>query len=131
MKAGKTMKQAAASWRAGKRSPRKAGASRKVRKTTRKTTRKGGFTLGGFGPMGILKAGALYLGALFGISRTVPQVTAIPGAVEAVTGGMAMVTGLPGVAFLALGAAKFVAVSVLRSVNGGGLGNGGGGGYDY
>lgn len=127
MKAGKTMKQAAASWRSTRRNPSKRSAPKKVSKTTRKG--KGGFTLGGYGPLGILKAGALYLGVLFGVSRTVPQLTAIPGAVEAATGAVAMTTGLPGVAFLALGAAKFVAVSALRYVNGG-VGNGGGG-YDY
>ena len=81
--------------------------------------------------MGIAKAGALYLGTLFGLSRAAPGVVAVPGAVEAAAGAVAMTTGLPGVAFLALGAAKFVAVSALRAVNGGGLGGGGGGGYDY
>jgi len=127
MKAGKTMKQAAASWRAGKRSPRKAGASRSVKKTTGK--KKSGFTLGGFSPMGIVKAGALYLGVLFGVSKTVPQVTAVPGAVEVATGVVASTTGLPGVAFIALGAAKFVATTAVRYLNGGGIG--GGVGYDY
>ena len=132
MKAGKTMKQAAASWKGGgasktRSAPRKA---RKVaRRTTKRKTSKRSLTLGGYGPMGILKATALYLGVLMGAARIAPAVTAIPGGVEAATGGVAMVTGLPGNAFLALGAAKFVANVILRG--GIGVSNGNGGGYDY
>lgn len=86
--------------------------------------------LGGFSPMGILKAGALYIGASMAIFRVAPQVAAVPGGVEMAAGGLAMVTGLPGVAFVALGAAKFVGSHILRIFNGGGISNGGGG-YDY
>ncbi len=86
--------------------------------------------LGGFSPMGILKAGALYVGTTMTIFRVAPQVAAIPGGIEVAAGGIAMVTGLPGVAFVALGAAKFVGSYILQIFNGGG-GGGGGSGYDY
>ena len=116
---------ASAKTKATTKTTKKKASSKSVKKTTKKRS---GFTLGGFSPMGIAKAGALYLGVLFGVSRAAPQITAIPGAVEVATGVVASTTGLPGVAFIALGAAKFVATTALRYVNGG-LGNGGG--YDY
>jgi hypothetical protein len=128
MRAGKTMKQAAASWR--KKSgggSTKRPASRNVKKTTAK--KRSGLSLGGFSPMGIVKAGALYIGVLFGVSRVAPQIAAYPGAVEVATGIVASTTGFPGVAFIALGAAKFVATTALRYLNGGIVN--GGGGYDY
>ena len=136
MKAGKTMKQAAASWRGGTRpssSPsRRRAAPRRGKTTTKKITRsRGGFKLGGFSPSGILKAGAVYLGTILVSTRIVPQVGAVPGGIEAATGAVAMATGLPGAAFLALGAAKFVAMYGLRLVSGAGINGNGGGGYDY
>ena len=85
--------------------------------------------LGGFSPMGIVKAAALYIGTTLAVFRVAPQIAAVPGGVEAAAGGLAMVTGLPGVAFVALGAAKFVGSYALRMFNGG-ISNGGGG-YDY
>ncbi len=86
-------------------------------------------TIGGFSPLGIVKAGALYLGTSLVVFRVAPQVASVPGGIEAAAGGLAMVTGLPGVAFVALGAAKFIGSYALRMFNGGG--GGGGGGYDY
>lgn len=80
--------------------------------------------------MGIVKAAALYIGTAAAVSRVAPQVQAIPGGVEAAAGGIAMATGLPGNAFLALGVAKYVGANLLRLV--GGVSTGGGGGsYDY
>lgn len=134
MKAGKTMKQAAALWdkKAGKpKSSAKTTGKRSSSKSSSKTnTRSKGMTIGGYSPLGIVKAGVLYLGSALIIGRTAPQVAAIPGGIEVAAGGLATVTGLPGVAFLALGAAKFIGSFILRSMNGGGISNGGGG-YDY
>ena len=80
--------------------------------------------------MGILKAAALYVGTAAAVSRVAPQVSAVPGGQEAADGALAMATGLPGNAFLALGAAKFAASYLLRFIGGSG-GTVGGGGYDY
>lgn len=86
-------------------------------------------TIGGFSPLGIVKAAALYLGTALTVGRVAPQLASVPGGLEAATGGLAMVTGLPGVAFVALGAVKFVASYATRLIGAGGIGNGGG--YDY
>lgn len=89
-----------------------------------------GSTIGGYSPLGILKAAALYVGTSLAISRVAPQVSrSVPGATEMVAGGIATATGLTGNAFLALGAAKAVASFIGKALNGGM--NGGGGGYDY
>lgn len=87
-------------------------------------------SIGGFSPVGIIKAAALYVGSSMAISRVAPQIAAVPGGVEAATGGLAMATGLPGNAFLALGAAKFIGQYLVRFAGAGG-GNGGGGSPDY
>lgn len=106
MRAGKTMKEAAKSWRA-KKSGEKTGSRYLGGK--KMTKKKSGLSLGGFSPMGILKMTALYLGTGVLVPRVVPQVNRIPGSSDIATGAVASVSGLPGNAALPIGIAKFLA----------------------
>lgn len=130
MKAGKTMKQAAASWKrkGSSTTKRKSSSKSKAKKNTRRKTNP--MNIGGFSPAGIIKAAALYVGTSLIIGRAAPQVAAVPGGTEAAAGGIATAAGLPGKAFLALGAAKFVGGYLLRLVGLNG-GSAGGSSYDY
>ena len=135
MKAGKTMKQAAASWRAKKRGGSKTPKRRKNTLAKKKSGgRRGSRIIGNVGLKGLLTGGALLLAA----DRVVPNVGGVySGAVkELAAGAVGKMAGVGGATLITSGAMKAAAITLSR-VLAGGLGaigapsGGNGGGYDY
>lgn len=136
MKAGKTMKQAAASWKGkGKTrstTRRSSGGKRKVAK--RKSVRRG-FSLGGIGIKGMLTGGAM----LFAVQSLLPSIGGVYApAVQKVAAGLgAKAVGVSGAALAGAGMMEAGALLIRGLLSGGialpfiGGGNGGNGGYDY
>ena len=135
-KAGKTMKQAAASWRAlsgkGKgKTRRSSGGKRKVAK--RKSVRRG-FKLGGIGIKGMLTGGAM----LFAVQSLLPSIGGVYApAVQKVAAGLgAKAVGVSGAALAGAGLMEAGAL-LIRGLLSGGIalpfigGGNGNGGYDY
>jgi len=114
MRAGKTMKQAAASWRKGRtrKSPTTKKPKRSVRRTTKKGKRGGGGgkkTFGQFGTVGLLSAGILYGCAKFVARKYFPQAGAYTGAVSAIAaGGTAKALNLSGKSLFGFGLVELV-----------------------
>ena len=132
MKAGKTMKQAAASWRAGaKSSPTR---KTNMAKNKKGGGRKGSRIIGSAGLKGLLTGGA----ALLLADRVVPNVGGVySGAIKEVAAGVAgKMVGVGGATLITSGAMKAAAIA-LSGILSGGLGALGGaaaqtnGGYDY
>ena len=124
MKAGKTMKQAAASWKKGPSSKPK---KRKTNVAKKKTSRRGGIRLpGGLGPKGIAM-GALGL-------LIVPRITGIqsPGGAKLATGLALRTLKIGGGGPLAAVGIMELALQYLGGATAGfGFGGGNGGGTDF
>ncbi|GAH83570.1 unnamed protein product, partial [marine sediment metagenome] len=141
-KAGKTMKQSAASWRkkSSTRKTRKSPKPKRSRKTTtkKKTTRKrASRLLGSIGLKGALIGGLTY----FGVSRVMPPIGGVyaPAITKVATGLVAKSVGVPGAILTGAGAIEGAAI-LIEQLLAGQLalpffgGNGGGarnGGYDF
>ena len=136
MKAGKTMKQAAASWKGGgsTKVKRSSGGTRKVAKRKTKSTKRGSRLLGNIGIKGMLSGGAM----LFAAQSLLPSVGgAYAPAVQKIAAGVgAKAIGVSGAALTGAGLMEAGSMLIrgllsgniaLPSVGGGGNG----GGYDY
>lgn len=136
MKAGKTMKQAAASWKALKRGGTTRSPKRKTTMAKKKSGgRKGSRIIGNIGLKGLLTGGI----ALLASDRLVPNVGGVyNGAIKEVAAGAASkMAGVGGATLITSGAMKAAAITINRILQGGlgaiGGGTTGGGstGYDY
>lgn len=119
MKAGKTMKQAAASWKKGKKST-----STRRKTVTKKKSRGGGGrrAFGSFGVVGLLSAGLMYGAAKYVARRYVPQAGAYTGAVSAVAaGGTAKLLNISGKSLFTFGLVELVSELVTDLILPGGL----------
>lgn len=110
MKAGKSMKQAAKSW---KKSPkRKRATTSKPKRSVKKTANKktgGKKTFGTFGIVGLLSAGIMYAAAKFMARKYFPQAGAYTGAVSAIAaGGTAKALNLSGKSMFSFGLVELV-----------------------
>lgn len=121
MKVGKTMKQAAASWK------RKGSTKTPRRKTMAKNKKKSGGgrkAFGSFGAVGLLSAGLLYGGAKYIARRYVPQAGAYTGAVSAIAaGGTAKVLNMSGKSLFGFGLVELVSELITDLILPGGLVN--------
>ena len=127
MKAGKTMKQAARSW---KSSPKKKSSrstskpKRSVRTTPKKKGGGGKKTFGTFGTVGLLSAGVLYGAAKYVARRYLPQAGAYTGAVSAIAaGGTAKALNLSGKSLFSFGLVELVSEVITDLVLPGGMVN--------
>jgi len=137
MKAGKSMKQAAASWKGSAKKPSKSvvkmGKKRKATRTRtvyKKARSVGKKLLGNVGIKGALIGGATY----FAASALMPKIGgAYSPAVNKVASGMAAkAMGVSGAAMIGAGAMEAVAIGISQFLSGGlGIGNKNVGGYDY
>lgn len=134
MKAGKTMKQAAASWKAGKTSKAKPRRKTKLAKKKKGGGRRGSRIIGNLGLKGLITGGALLLAS----DRVIPNVGGVySGAVkEIAAGAVGKMAGVGGATLISSGAMKAAAITLSRLLSGGlgalgGSGNGSGGSYDY
>lgn len=127
MKAGKTMKQAARSW---KRSPKNKTSKstskpkRSVRTTPKKSKGRGGGkkTFGTFGTVGLLSAGVLYGAAKYVARMYFPQAGAYTGAVSAVAAGAtAKALNLSGKSLFGFGLVELVSELITDLVLPGGM----------
>jgi len=135
MKAGKTMKQAAASWKGGsskKTTKRSSGGRKRVAKK-KSSGRRGTKILGNVGIKGMLTGGAM----LFATQSLLPNIGGVYSpAVQKVAAGVgAKAVGVSGAALAGAGLMEAGAL-LIRQFLGGGLslpsfGGGGTGGYDY
>ena len=129
MKAGKTMKQAARSWKPSTKKKRAKSTSkpkRSVRKTPKKSKgRSGGKkTFGTFGTVGLLSAGVLYGTAKFIARKYFPQAGAYTGAVSAIAaGGTAKALNLSGKSLFSFGLVELVSEVITDLVLPGGMVN--------
>lgn len=135
MKAGKTMEQAARSWKSGKTTKSRSKRRRKtVARKKKKSSKRGSRLLGNVGLKGMLSGGAM----LFATQSLLPNVGgAYSPAVQKVVAGMgAKAVGVSGAALTGAGLMEAGAM-LLRGLLSGNLalptigGGGNGGGYDY
>ena len=135
MRAGKTMKQAAVTWRAKKRG----GAKTPKRKTNtmgkkKKGGRRGSRIIGNVGLKGLLTGGI----ALLAADRLIPNVGGVYSSAvkEVAAGAVSKMAGVGGATLITSGAMKAAAITIANVLSGG-LGaigvapSGNGGGYDY
>lgn len=128
MKAGKTMKQAARSWKSSPKKKRTRSTSkpkRSVRKTAKPKGRKGGRkTFGTFGTVGLLSAGVMYGATKYVARRYFPQAGAYTGAMSAIAaGGTAKALNLSGKSLFSFGLVELVSELITDLVLPGGLVN--------
>ena len=132
LKAGKTMKQAAASWKRGgtTTTKRSSGRTRKMAKKKSKGGRRGSRLLGSVGIKGMLTGGAM----LFAAQSLLPAVGgAYSPAVQKIAAGMgAKAVGVSGAALTGAGLMEAGALLIRQLLGGGfqgfgGFGGGGGG----
>lgn len=128
MRAGKTMKQAAASWRKGSTRKRATTSKPKRRRTTTaKPKKRGGGgkkTFGTFGTVGLLSAGILYGIAKYIARSYFPQAGAYTGAISAVAaGGTAKALNLSGKSLFGFGLVELVSELLTDLILPGGLVN--------
>ncbi len=133
MKAGKSMKQAARSWKGSKRlksstkKKRQSTSKPKRRKTTLAKKKRGGGgkkTFGTFGFAGLLSAGILYGVAKFVARKYFPQAGAYTGAISAVAaGGTAKALNLSGKSLFGFGLVELVSELATDLILPGGLVN--------
>lgn len=127
MRAGKTMKQAAASWRKGQKGKRPRSTSKPKRsvKNTAKNKKRGGGgkkTFGTFGVVGLLTAGVGYGVAKYIARRYFPQAGAYTGAVSAIAfGGAAKVLNMSGKSLFSFGLVELVSELITDLVLPGGM----------
>ena len=126
MKAGKTMKQAARSWKSSPKKKRTKSTSkpkRSVRKTA-KSKSGGRKTFGTFGTVGLLSVGVLYGAAKYVARRYLPQAGAYTGAVSAIAaGGTAKALNLSGKSLFSFGLVELVSEVITDLVLPGGMVN--------
>jgi len=136
MKAGKTMKQAAASWKGGGTTKRSSGAKTMVKKNRSKGGKRGMRLMGNIGIKGMLTGGAM----LFATQSLLPSVGgAYAPAVQKIAAGLgAKAVGVSGAALTGAGLMEAGALLIRGLLSGnfaipflGGNGGGNGGGYDY
>lgn len=129
MKAGKTMKQAARSWKSSPKKKRTRSTSkpkRSVRTTPKKKSKGGGGkkTFGTFGTVGLLTAGVLYGAAKYVARMYFPQAGAYTGAISAVAaGGTAKALNLSGKSLFGFGLVELVSELITDLVLPGGMVN--------
>ena len=106
-----------------KSSTKKKRSSTKPKRSKILTKTKGkGFTLGGYGPVGLLTAGMLYGAAKYVARRYFPQAGAYTGAVSAIAaGGTAKVLGTTGKSLFGFGLVELVSELVTDLILPGGL----------
>lgn len=141
MKAGKSFKQAAASWRGGQ-DKKPVGGSKNMakKKGSRKTstfksaTKRGSKILGSISLKGAILGGLTY----FGVSKVMPQIGGIysPAITKIATGAAAKAVGVPGSILMGAGLIEASAIGIAQLLGGNipFLSNGtakNGGGYDY
>ncbi len=134
MKAGKTMKQAAASWRSRGKSKSTAKRSRKTTAKKKKGGRRGSRIIGNVGLKGLLTGGLTLLAA----DRLVPNIGGVYNSPlkEVAAGAVAKMAGVGGATLITSGAMKAAAITISRILQGGLGAIGGGqqanvGVYDY
>jgi len=126
-KAGKTMKQAARSWKSSTKNKSSSSTSKPKRsvRTTPKTKGKGGGgkkTFGTFGTVGLLSAGVMYGAAKYVARRYFPQAGAYTGAISAVAaGGTAKALNLSGKSLFSFGLVELVSELITDLVLPGGM----------
>jgi len=129
MRAGKTMKQAARSWKSSTKNKSSRSTSkpkRSARTTTKKKGKGGGGkkTFGTFGTVGLLSAGVLYGAAKYVARRYLPQAGAYTGAISAVAaGGTAKALNLSGKSLFSFGLVELVSEVITDLVLPGGMVN--------
>lgn len=129
MKAGKTMKQAARTWKSSPKKKRTQSTSKPRKRSVRTTPkkRKGGGgkkTFGTFGTVGLLSAGVLYGAAKYVARMYFPQAGAYTGAISAVAaGGTAKALNLSGKSLFSFGLVELVSEVITDLVLPGGMVN--------